>query len=600
MRHHRTTTVLTGLASGTLALIFLASGARAANPNRYFSDAGGPKTWDNGTTFDWASHSLGPYIAPWYNGANAYFEGIAGIVNVGETINSVNSITFNVDGYTLGGSMITLTGAGGNITTGAGTDSIESPLGGSVGLTKLGSGILQLSQPPGMNNYSGATTINAGTLQLGTPSFPGLLPYGTAVSLANVSGAVLDLNGQGQIIASLSGGGINGGNVALGAGGLLIVGDSTSITYAGAINGTGSLAKQGSGTLTLTGANIYTGTTTINTGTLQLSGGSNRLPTGTAVALANASSAVLDLNDQDQTIASLSGGGASGGRVTLGIGTLSVGDASSTTFSGSITSGINGWGGLVKQGPGTLTLTGVNNGSGPITINAGTLRLDGGPNRLFPNCSVTLANVAGATLDLNNCTQNFTTIDGGGAVGGNIALGSATLVINLGTGSYAGIISGPGSLIFHGSVYPFDTQTLSGANTYSGTTTVDSGTLEIAGGIGVSGTSLIDVQSGRAVFKTVSVNKPNLNINTAALATFEVVNSAHVVGAISGNGITKVDTGGSLTAASISQDTLTVGSGATIIIQAIPGGPHGGTITPVPEPSSFVLLAGAFIMALYC
>jgi hypothetical protein len=81
-----------------------------------------------------------------------------------------------------------------------------------------------------------------------------------------------------------------------------------------------------------------------------------------------------------------------------------------------------------------------------------------------------------------------------------------------------------------------------------------------------------------------------LNITTAALATFEIANGAHTVGHISGNGTTLVDSGASLTVASISQSALTIGSGATLTIQAIPGGPLGGAITPVPEPSALVLL----------
>jgi hypothetical protein len=92
------------------------------------------------------------------------------------------------------------------------------------------------------------------------------------------------------------------------------------------------------------------------------------------------------------------------------------------------------------------------------------------------------------------------------------------------------------------------------------------------------------------------VNKTNLNINTASLATFEVVNGAHTVGNISGNGTTLVDSGASLTVASIWQDTLTMGSGATLTIQAIPGGLQGGIINPVPEPSTAAFFAVAFIM----
>jgi autotransporter-associated beta strand protein len=92
------------------------------------------------------------------------------------------------------------------------------------------------------------------------------------VTLANTAGAVLDLNGFNQTIGSLSGGGTTGGNVALGTG-TLTLGDAASTTYAGVIGGAGSVIKQGSGALTLTGMNTYSGDTTINSGTIALDGG---------------------------------------------------------------------------------------------------------------------------------------------------------------------------------------------------------------------------------------------------------------------------------------------------------------------------------------
>ena len=142
------------------------------------------------------------------------------------------------------------------------------------------------------------------------------------------------------------------------------------------------------------------------------------------------------------------------------------------------------------------------------------------------------------------------------------------------------------------------TLTLSALNTYSGDTTVNGGRLEITGGIDPNGTSLIDVQSGTAVLKTVNVNKADLNINTAALATFEIVNGSHTIGAITGSGTTQLDANASLTAASITQGTITLAPGATLTIAAIPGGPTStSNITPVPEPSALALLCVALIIA---
>jgi hypothetical protein len=121
------------------------------------------------------------------------------------------------------------------------------------------------------------------------------------------------------------------------------------------------------------------------------------------------------------------------------------------------------------------------------------------------------------------------------------------------------------------------------------------GTLAFAGGIDVSNTTLFNVQSGKAILERVNINDTDLNITTAESATFEIVNCAHTVGVISGNGTTLVDNGASLSVASISQNILTMGSGATLTIQAIPGGMQSGTISPVPEPSVLLLLAGVLI-----
>jgi hypothetical protein len=67
-------------------------------------------------------------------------------------------------------------------------------------------------------------------------------------------------------------------------------------------------------------------------------------------------------------------------------------------------------------------------------------------------------------------------------------------------------------------------------------------------------------------------------------------------GGVSGPHVLEVDL--NLTATSIQVDTLTIGSGATVTIQAIPGGPLGNTIAPVPEPSALVLLGIGFISLL--
>src|SRR5262249_17039617 len=120
--------------------------------------------------------------------------------------------------------------------------------------------------------------------------------------------------------------------------------------------------KVGTGTLTLGAVNTYSGGTDIEQGTLRTSI-ANAFNSGGFVNVA--SGAAFDLNNFNQTIGALTGAG----NITLGSGTLTAGNNSSTIVSG----GISGTGGLVKNGTGTLVLTGTNTYTGGTTVNAGSL-----------------------------------------------------------------------------------------------------------------------------------------------------------------------------------------------------------------------------------
>ena len=145
-----------------------------------------------------------------------------------------------------------------NVTNPADCLTISGNVSGIGALTKTGSGLLVLAAN---NSYGGATTISAGTIELGATAS---LPNGTS---ATVNG-MLDLSAFGATVSMLTGSGTvnhsGTGSNTLAAG---------SGAFAGTIENTGgtlALFKLGSGQLMLCGSNTYTGGTTVAAGTLKL------------------------------------------------------------------------------------------------------------------------------------------------------------------------------------------------------------------------------------------------------------------------------------------------------------------------------------------
>jgi autotransporter-associated beta strand protein len=176
--------------------------------------------------------------------------------------NSYAGGTF-VNGGVLGGNAISLQGSIVNnaaVVFDQGTAGVYAGNMSGIGsLTKIGSDVLTLS---GNNSYSGGTTVNAGTLRLGSAT---ALP---TLGVLTVNGGTFDLNGFNLSVASLSG---LGGTIALGNG-FLTVAEAGSTTLAAALTGTGGLNVTGTGTLNLTGVNTYTGPTTVSNGRLAVNG----------------------------------------------------------------------------------------------------------------------------------------------------------------------------------------------------------------------------------------------------------------------------------------------------------------------------------------
>ena len=138
-----------------------------------------------------------------------------------------------------------------------------SPLSGSGGLTKAGAGLLSLNAA---GSLTGPTTVTGGTLAIGDTAGNALQS-----SAVTVNGGVLGLSVSAASVASLSG----AGNVNLNNGVLTVGGNGASTVFSGVISNSGpagGFVKTGSGTLTLSNNNTYSGTTLISAGIVRLAG----------------------------------------------------------------------------------------------------------------------------------------------------------------------------------------------------------------------------------------------------------------------------------------------------------------------------------------
>ncbi|WP_447930163.1 autotransporter-associated beta strand repeat-containing protein [Sphingopyxis fribergensis] len=358
-------------------------------------------------------------------------------------------------GFTLAG------GLGGiDVTNAATTLTISGVAAGAGSFVKHGAGTLILS---GTNTYTGETTIEAGTLRAGSAR-----AFGAGGRYMTVnSGATLELGGFNINVAAVIGGGL----IDLGANTLTTAGGPGIFT--GRITGTGGFTRGGgSYTQTMSGCNNdYTGATTISAG-LAIDCIANG---GQASGIGASSSAASNLVFAGGTLA-YTGASVSTDRgfAMTGNGAINVTNAGTTLeFSGAITGG----GQLAKDGAGTLLLSGANSSTNNLRVINGTVRA--GSTTALGNGGVSLDNTAGVLLDLDGYNNSVLNLTGGGPVGGNIALGGATLTITNGgsaAATFGGAISGTGGLIKTGGAF----QQLSGcSSSYSGTTVINQGVLAV-------------------------------------------------------------------------------------------------------------------------
>ena len=430
----------------------------------------------------------------------------------------------------------------------------------------------------GQNTFNGAVTVDnvGGTnavLQLGTNN---ALPSTATVTLgggANYS-PVLDLHGNSTTISNLTftTGAVTGyvTNTAAGTTNTLTLGygnGSETLSYGTiadnpATAGTVALTKTGTGTLTVSGTNSYSGDTTVSAGTLAM-GGSYLLPSGAGKGNL-VLNGTLNLAGNFEIVNGLSGTGVVDQLSTSFFRPLVVGSNGVSSIFNGVIQNTSGTVGITKVGAGTLTLNGNSTFGGAVLVTGGQLWITNSSGLGTGTKLVTVQDGADAELHLNGVSGNITlpagfslvtanasgegtivnetgdntingsiaqTIGGGTVVtvnGGTLTLagnvtiasgvGSRNLTLGgVGNGTVTGVmldgVSGNMGLIKTGA----GVWTLAATNTYSGNTTVSGGTL-LVNGVQATTTNLVTVTANGTLGGGGSIGG-NVVFYSGALAT---------------------------------------------------------------------------------
>ena len=432
------------------------------------------------------------------------------------TFVGTNDLNMGTGNITLGGNrQITTSTAGKTLTLGGviadGTNTYS--------LTKAGAGTLVLTNA---NTYDGTTTISAGVLRPTNADALGSTTGGTIASAGSLeitaglspnSAESLTISGSGDnFIGALragAGGGTWAGTIAIGTAGARLgatTGNTLTVTGTiadGAANALAISGQSGTGVVTLnpSTSNTYSGATQIIRGILRL-GKTDALPVGTVLDVDQSSSVTdpvaFDLAGFNQTAsalqdtATISVNGKINNSVAATTSTLTLNQSTNTTYDGVIENGA-GTVALVKEGGGTLTLTGANTFTGATSLNGGRLNVNGAFASNINAATGTILSFGGSSTTSALSLASGATLAGEGTLGGTGSLtfgtGTSTLIFNADT---TGSLSVP-AVTASGTVVVTPQGTLSTGNTYTVLT-------NNAGFSGTPGTTYVPSSRGTLAF----------------------------------------------------------------------------------------------------
>lgn len=396
--------------------------------------------------------------------------------------------------------------------------------GDAVGFTKAGTGEVVLADAN--NTYTGPTVVSQGTLTVDNIANGGVA---SSIGASSADSANLVIEAGTLQYTGASATTDRGFTIVRGgpeASELHVSSSAANLTFTGLVTSPddADFTKTGAGTLTLANAaNDYTGITTVS-GTLSVGTLANGgIVSGIGRSTGSSANLVLysgTLQYTGDTVTTDRGFTLDG----VGGGAIDVTDVDATlTFGGAVVGAAD----LRKEGAGTLVLAGTNAYTGSTTINGGILRA-GSENAFGGPARMNLADAAGVTLDLAGFDNKIGGLSGGGANGGNVLLGDATLTLGGSNVSFSGSISGIGGLYKDNS----STQAMVGCNhTYTGATTIFAGTLSVnclADGGDASGIGASTSDAANLVIRgTLDYTGDSVSIDRGFQAASGVVNVAN-------------------------------------------------------------------------